>query len=182
MLTFIVTHVYFPPIPALAAAVSLMFVIFERPKNWLIVLAGFPILAFVYAIVFPIFFARTVFSILLTVFATVLPCLALALVFQRLWGLTYATKEALSDTKAIRGTVLVLLSAAVWTALATYTPDHCFTTKCKIGDFLFGPRSFANFWSASLFGGLHASAAFIFFYVLVIRHVASRRTGHTGRA
>lgn len=87
--------------------------------------------AFIYANVFPIFFARTAFSILLAVFAAVLPCLALALIFQRLWGLTYATKETLSDAKAIRGIVLALVGAAVWIALATFTSEHCFTTKCN---------------------------------------------------
>lgn len=159
MLTFIVTHVYFPPVPALLALVSLSILVFKRPKHWLVALAGLPILAFIHANVFSFYFARTLSSILLAVSVTVLPCLVFGLVFQRMWGVTGPNRETLSDAKPVKHLFLMLAGAAMWVALATYTPEHCFTAKCKISDALFGPSPFANFWIASFLGGLHALAA-----------------------
>ncbi len=169
MLTFIVTHVYFPPVPALLALVSLWILLFKRPKHWLSALIGIPILSFIHANVFPIYLARTLSSILLAVSATVLPCLVFALVLQRLSGVTDPNRETLSDAKPVQHLFLMLAGAAMWVALATYTPEHCFTAKCKISDALFGPRLFANFWLASLVGGLHASGAFLALQRVVMR-------------
>lgn len=169
MLTFIVTHVYFPPVPALLALVSLLFLLFERPKHWMIALVGFPILAFINANIFQIYFARTLSSILLAVSVTALPCLTLALFLQRQWDAYVPSREILSNAKAARLIASTMIVAAVFTIGIAYAPEYCFTAKCKLGDFLLGPRRFNIFWFACLVGASFASMAFLALKLIAVR-------------
>ncbi|PDS34835.1 hypothetical protein CO665_28175 [Rhizobium anhuiense] len=138
-------------------------------------LAALPILAFIYANVFPIYFTRTGFSIALTVAATSLPFLYWSIILQRLLREEIADRAQYSDAKAFMDALLAFVISTVIIVVAAYTPDHCSNAKCKFGEILFGPLIFVDFWFASIFGGLAASGALSALYRVFRRRITLRR-------
>ncbi|MGZ2458696.1 hypothetical protein [Rhizobium anhuiense] len=166
---------HFPPVPVFLALGGLWILFREKLRTPLTGLATLPILAFVYANVFPIYFTRTGFSIALTVAATSLPFMCLSIFLQRLLRTKIADRAQYSDAKALMDALLAFVISTVIIIVAAYTPDHCSNAKCEFGEILFGPLIFVDFWFASIYGGVAASGALSALYRVFRRRITLRR-------
>ncbi|TAV76209.1 hypothetical protein [Rhizobium leguminosarum] len=166
---------HFPPVPVLLVVGGLSILFLNKPRTPLTGLAILPILAFVYANVFPMYFARTGFSISSTVAATSLPCLCLTIFLRRLFSVKIADRAQYSDKKATKDGLLAFVGAGAIIVATAYTPNHCFNAKCKLGTILIGPSPFADFWFASFFGGFATFGCLAALYLILQRRMALRR-------
>lgn len=161
--------------PVLVVLGSLWILFCKNPRGLATGLATPPILAFVYANIFPNHFPRTGFSISSTVAATSLPCLCLWIVLHKLSGAKIVEREQFSDAKAFKNALLGIVSATAIILVTAYTPHHCVTAKCQLGKILFGPSPFADFWFASFFGGFTTLTSSFAIYFVFERRRALRR-------
>jgi hypothetical protein len=175
VLQLLLSYWHFPPVPLLLVLGGLWVLFREKPRTPLTGLATFPILAFVYANVFPIYFTRTGFSIASTVAATSLPCLCWSIFLERLLRAKIADRAQYSDAKALMDALLAFVVSTVIIVVAAYTPDHCSNAKCKFGEILFGPRIFFDFWFASVFGGAATLVSLLALYLVFRRRITLRR-------